>query len=80
MMEASRNFQRQAQTLLPVWGAKGYQLVSLEFSQGGDYRAARAYGSVMMLEASSAKVADQNFQAGDSTITVTANGTVQLVK
>ena len=80
MMEASKNFQRQAQTLLPVWGAKGYQLVSLEFSQGGDYRAPRAYGSVMMLEAASAKVADQNFQAGDSTITVTANGTVQLVK
>ena len=26
-----QNFQRQAQTLLPVWGAKGYQLVSLEF-------------------------------------------------
>lgn len=80
MMEASKNFQRQAQTLMPVWGAKGYQLVSLEFSQGGDYRAPRAYGSVMMLEAASAKVADQNFQAGDSTITVTANGTVQLVK
>ena len=80
MVEASKNFQRQAQTLLPVWGARDYQLVNLEFSQGGDYRAPRAYGGMMMLEASSAKVADQDFQAGDSTITVTANGTVQLVK
>ena len=79
-VEASKNFQRQAQTLLPVWGAKDYQLVNIDFSQGGDYRAPRAYGGVMMLEASSAKVADQNFQAGDSTITVTANGTVQLIK
>lgn len=80
MVEASKNFQRQAQTLLPVWGARDYQLVNLEFNQGGDYRAPRAYGGVMMLEATSAKVADQDFQAGDSTLTVTANGTVQLIK
>ena len=40
----------------------------------------RGYGGMLMAAEASAKVADQNFQAGDSTITVTANGTVQLVK
>ena len=81
MIEASKNFQRQAQTLLPAWGAKDYQLVNLDFSQSGDYRPmSRGYGGMLMAAEASAKVADQNFQAGDSTITVTAHGTVQLVK
>ena len=58
---------------------KGYQGSPLEFSQG-DYRAPRAYGSVMMLRPAVPKsLTKGNFQAGDSTIR-SANGTVQLVK
>lgn len=81
MVEASKNFQSQANALLPVWQARDYQLVSLDFNQGGGgyhpmpvmYATARAEGAM-------AKVAEQDFQAGESTITVTANGVVQLVR
>ncbi|MFW2176558.1 MULTISPECIES: SIMPL domain-containing protein [unclassified Moraxella] len=80
-IEASKEFQEQAKALLPVWNARDYQLVNLEFNQsGGSYGRAYAQPVMMMAEAGSAKVADQNFQAGESTLSVTANGQVQLVK
>lgn len=81
MIEASKNFQRQAQALLPAWNARDYQLVNLDFQQGGDsYGRGYAMPVMMMAKAESDAVTNQNFQAGDSTITVTANGSVQLVK
>lgn len=79
MIEASSAFQQQARALLPVWQARDYQLVNLDFSQGGDY--GRYPVPMMMAKAENASgLADQNFQAGESTITVTATGSVQLVK
>lgn len=81
MVEASTAFQNQAKALLPVWQARDYQLVSLDFNQGGDY-GGRGYGVPMMTMAKVERdaVANQDFQAGESTITVTANGVVQLVR
>lgn len=80
MVEASKNFQRQAQALLPAWNAKDYQLVNLDFQRGGDYGGRVRVMPVMMAEATNAKVTSQDFQAGESTVTVTASGSVQLVK
>lgn len=81
MVEASQNFQNQANALLPVWQARDYQLVSLDFNQGGNYRPMPVmYASMRNEVAGAPKVADQDFQAGESTITVTANGVVQLVR
>lgn len=54
MVQASKNFQAQAASLLPAWNARDYQLVNLEFNQGGDYRVPRAYGGMMMAKAASA--------------------------
>lgn len=80
MIEASKNFQRQAQALLPAWQARDYQLVNVTFDQANDYRPMpRAYGGMVMAKMASA-VPEQNFEAGESTLTVTANGAVQLVK
>lgn len=81
MIEASKNFQAQAQALLPAWNARDYQLVSLDFNRGGDYGGRYTVAPMMaMAEATSGKVVSQDFQAGESTITVTANGNVQLIK
>lgn len=81
MIEASRNFQQQAQALLPAWNARDYQLVSLDFSRGGDYHGRYTTMPVMaMAKMEDAGVANQNFQAGESTITVTATGNIQLVR
>ncbi len=81
MVEASSAFQQQAQALLPIWKARDYQLVSLDFSRGGDY-GGRRYAAPMMAMAKMQNdaVPSQDFQVGESTITVTANGNVQLVK
>ncbi len=81
MVEASKNFQNQATALLPVWQARDYQLVNLDFNQGGGYSPMPVmYARMANAESGAAKVADQQFQAGESTITVTANGVVQLVR
>ena len=80
MVEASSAFQQQAQALLPIWKARDYQLVSLDFSRGGDYGGRRFGAPMMAMKMESDAVPSQDFQAGESTITVTANGNVQLVK
>lgn len=80
MVEASKNFQNQAKALLPAWNARDYQLVSLDFNQG--YNIMPMTPGYTMATAAKAQmdVTEQNYQAGESTITVTANGIVQLVK
>lgn len=79
MLQASKEFQQQAKALLPVWQARDYQLVNLQFSKGHDYS---SYSPMMAVveQTSSKSIERQNFQAGESTINVTASGTVQLVK
>lgn len=81
MLQASKDFQQQAKTLLPAWQAQDYQLVNLQFSKGYDYHDYDMPRMAMAVEASaSAKVSQQNFQVGESTINITASGAVQLVK
>lgn len=81
MIDASKAFQQQAQALLPAWNATGYQLVSLDFNQGGGYNnySSRKY-AMAMPQVVDASVASQNFEVGETSITVTANGVIQLVK
>lgn len=80
MADASRNFQQQAAALLPAWGAQSYQLVNVEFNQGNDYYPRARVMPMMAAAKMENTVADQDFQAGDTNITVTINGTVQLVR
>lgn len=80
MLQASQSFQQQAKALLPAWQAHNYQLVNIQFSKGYDYQSYDAMPVMAVAEASSSKISQQNFQAGESTISVTANGTIQLVK
>lgn len=82
MSEASKNFQQQAQNLLPAWNAKGYQLVSLDFNEVGGYqRYSKSYALAMpQMAVVDASMPSQDFQTGESTITVTANGVIQLIK
>lgn len=80
MVDASRNFQQQATALLPAWGAQSYQLVNVEFNQGNDYYPRARVMPMMAAAKMENAVADQDFQAGDTSITVTVNGTVQLVR
>lgn len=80
MVEASTAFQQQARALLPAWQARDYQLVNLNFNQGGDYGRYPVPVAMSAKAAGFDEVAPQNFQAGESTITVTADGSIQLIK
>lgn len=78
MVEASKNFQQRAQILTQAWNKSSYNLVSLNINTN-NYAP-----QPIMMRASMAKfeAADagggQNMAAGESKITVNANGTVQF--
>lgn len=76
--EASKNFQQRAQLLAQAWNKSGYNLVSINLNTSN------FYPQPMMMRASMAKMemADsapvQDVSAGESKITVSANGSVQF--
>ena len=78
MIEASRNFQQRAQMLTSAWNKSGYNLVNLNLNTNN------SYPQPVMMRASMAKfsgaeAADaQNVSAGESKVTVNANGTIQF--
>ena len=78
MVEASKNFQQRALTLSQAWNKSGYNLVNLNLNTNN------SYPQPIMMRASMAKfsgaeAADaQDVAAGESKITVNANGTIQL--
>lgn len=80
MTEASKSFQQQANTLANAWGASGYQLVKIQLNTGNNYYQPMMMSKVSYAGAESASVPAQNFESGNSTITVTANGTIELIK
>ena len=75
MLEASKNFQQRADTMSKAWHKSGYQLVSLNINTNH-------YGSPMprmaMMKAASDAVPEQAVAAGESKISVTANGSIQF--
>ncbi len=80
MTEASRSFQQQAKNLTRAWNARGYRVVTVNLNTGNNYPRPM-YGSMnMKAEAADASVPSQSFESGNSTISVTANGTIELTK
>ena len=80
MTEASRAFQQQAKNLTRAWNACGYRVVTVNLNTGNNYPRPM-YGSMnMKAEAADASVPSQSFESGNSTISVTANGTIELTK
>lgn len=79
MTDASRAFQQQAKNLTRAWDARGYRVVNVNLNTGSNYP--RPMYSAMAMKAESADVVPrQNFESGNSTISVTANGTIELTK
>lgn len=76
ILEASKNFQQRADTMRKAWQKTGYQLVSLNINTNN-------YGApmppmAMMAKASSDGVPEQTVAAGESKISVSANGSIQF--
>lgn len=79
LADASKQFQQQAQTLTTAWGASSYRVINVQLNTGSNYYApvmARGYA----MSASAEAVPNQDFESGNSTITVSANGTIELVR
>lgn len=80
MTEVSKSFQQQANTLVDAWGASSYKLVSVQLNTGNHYYQPMARNTSFAMVEAAADVPAQNFESGNSTITVTANGTIELIK
>ena len=77
MMEASQNFQQRAKTMAKAWNKASYQLVSLNINTN-NYAYAAAMPRVAMMKASADSITEQNVAAGDSKMSVSASGAIQL--
>ena len=78
MVEASKNFQQRAQLLSQSWNKSGYNLVNLNLNTNS------SYPQPIMMRANMAKLSSaeatdaQDISAGESKVTVNANGTIQF--
>ncbi|MDN6276636.1 SIMPL domain-containing protein [Psychrobacter sp.] len=79
MTDASRAFQEQAQNLTRAWDASSYRVINVNLNSGSSYPRA-LYTSHMKVATADSSVPSQSLQSGNSTITVTANGTIELTK
>lgn len=79
MTEASRAFQQQAKNLARAWDARSYRVVNVNLNTGSNYPRPM-YGAMAMKSESADAVPRQSFESGNSTISVTANGTIELTK
>ena len=80
MTDASRAFQQQAKNLTRAWDARGYRVVTVNLNTGNNYPRPMYASMEMRATSADASVPSQNFESGNSTISVTANGTIELTK
>lgn len=78
MIEASKNFQQRAQLLTQAWNKSGYNLVNLNLNTSSSYPQPVMMRSSMAKFASAEANDGQNVAAGQSKITVSANGAIQF--
>lgn len=80
MTDASRAFQQQAKNLTRAWDARGYRVVTVNLNTGNNYPRPMYAAMEMRATSADASVPTQSFESGNSTISVTANGTIELTK
>ncbi len=78
MVEASKNFQQRAQMLSQAWNKSGYNLVNLNLNTNSYFPQPVMRASMAKFAVAETAVADQDMAAGESKITVNANGTIQF--
>jgi predicted secreted protein len=76
MIEASKNFQQRAQALTQAWNKTGYELVNLNLNTNN--YAPQPMPRLAMMKAADAGVPEQQMAAGESQLTVNANGAIQF--
>lgn len=79
MSEAIANFQEEAKFISSQFGATNYHLVKAELNHA-DVFSNYAKPMMVMEQSASAKVAPQEFEAGESRISYQITGVIELVK
>ncbi|WP_230659672.1 SIMPL domain-containing protein [Psychrobacter sp. I-STPA10] len=77
MTQASKAFQAQANSLTKAWNASGYRVVAVSLNSGNHYYPQPVSLSAPMVAGGASA---PKFESGNSTISVTANGTIELVQ
>lgn len=77
MIEASKNFQQRAQAITQVWNKTQYNLVSLNLNTSNYFPQPMMRGGMAKFAMAEAAPA-QDMAAGESKITVSANGSIQF--
>lgn len=77
IVEASQNFQRRAQQLSQAWQKTGFQLINLDINTQNQYPQPMRMQATMA-KAAAYDAAPQEVSAGESKITVNANGSIQF--
>lgn len=80
MTDASRAFQQQAKNLTRAWDARGYRVVTVNLNTNNNNYPRPMYSMKAAASSMEDSVPSQNFESGNSTISVTANGTIELTK
>ena len=78
MIEASKNFQQRAQAITQAWNKTQYNLVSLNLNTSNYFPQPMMRGGMAKFAVAESAVADQDMAAGESKITVSANGSIQF--
>ena len=79
MIEASKSFQQRAKTLTQAWNKANYQVVNLNINS--NQYSSQPIPRMAMLKAAPAAdmaVPEQEVQAGESSLTVSVNGSIQM--
>ena len=77
MIEASKNFQQRAQAITQAWNKTQYNLVSLNLNTSNYFPQPMMRGGMAKFAMAEAAPA-QDMAAGESKITVSANGSIQF--
>lgn len=78
MVEASKNFQQRAQILTQAWNKSSYNLVNININTSNSYPQPIYAARAPMAKFEAADAGGQNMAAGESKITVNANGSIQF--
>ena len=78
MIEASKNFQQRAQAITQAWNKGQYNLVSLNLNTSNYFPQPMMRGGGMAKFAMAEAAPAQDMAAGESKITVSANGSIQF--
>lgn len=80
MTSASRAFQNQAKNLTRAWDARSYRVVTVNLNTNNNNYPRPMYSMRAESVSMDNSVPAQNFESGNSTISVTAGGTIELVR